>query len=72
MSAFDPKRTSAYLFCRDAVRGCRMVVAKGRQQQFRPREQILACFTAQTNPAVTPQTNPALRPLKVVNPPVAV
>ena len=31
MSAFDPKRTSAYLFCRDAVHGCRMVMAKGRQ-----------------------------------------
>ena len=26
MSAFDPKRTSAYLFCRDAVHGCRMVM----------------------------------------------
>jgi ABC-type protease/lipase transport system fused ATPase/permease subunit len=49
MSAFDPKRTSAYLFCRDAVHGCRMVMAKGRQQQFGPKEQILARFTAQTN-----------------------
>jgi hypothetical protein len=64
MSAFDPKRTSACLFCRDAVHGCRMVMAKGRQQQFRPKEQILARFTAQTNPAVMPQTNPASRPLE--------
>jgi hypothetical protein len=31
MSAFGTKRTSAYLFCRDAVHGCRMVMAKGRQ-----------------------------------------
>ena len=72
MSAFDPKRTSAYLFCRNAVRGSRTVMAKGRQQQFGPKEQILARFTAQTNPAVTPQTNPASRPLKLVNQPVAV
>jgi hypothetical protein len=55
MSAFDPKPTSAYLFCRDAVHGCRMVMAKGRQQQFSPKEQILARFTAQTNLAVTPR-----------------
>jgi ABC-type protease/lipase transport system fused ATPase/permease subunit len=41
-----------------------MVMAKGRQQQFRPKEQILARFTAQTNPAVMPQTNPASRPLE--------
>jgi hypothetical protein len=52
-NAIDPKRTSAYLFCRDAVYGCRMVMAKGRKQQFGPMEQILARFTAQTNPAVT-------------------
>jgi len=42
------------------------------QQQFCPKEQNLACFTAQTNPAVTPQTKPASRPLKVVNQPAAV
>jgi hypothetical protein len=64
MSAFDPKRTSAYLFHRNAVRGSRTVMAKGRQQQFGPEEQILAPFTA--------QTNPASRPVKVVNQPVAV
>src|SRR5262249_29090609 len=29
-----------------------------------PKEQILTCFTAQTNPAVTPQANPASRPLE--------
>jgi ABC-type protease/lipase transport system fused ATPase/permease subunit len=40
-----------------------MIMAKGRQQQFGPKEQILARFTA--------QTNPASRPLKVVSQPVA-
>jgi hypothetical protein len=49
MSAFGTKRTSAYLFCRDAVHGCRMVMAKGRQWQSSPNEQILARFAAQTN-----------------------
>jgi hypothetical protein len=54
-STRDLKRTSAYLFCRDAVHGCR---TKGRQQQFGPKEQILARFTAQTNLAVTPPIRP--------------
>lgn len=62
----------AYLFGRDGVHGCRVVMAKGPQQQFGPKEQILARFAAQTNPAVMPQTNPASRLLKVVNQPVAV